>query len=82
MSFLCPNGSSHFVDLATIYSQENTGHMNMNEQSAWIGLHKQTFNNSDLWYWSDGQLNDLWRWAENEPGNHDSCAVINNRHKK
>lgn len=56
--------------------------MNMNEQSAWIGLHKQTFNNSDLWYWSDGQLNDLWRWAENEPGNHDSCAVVNNKHKK
>ncbi|XP_036951216.1 C-type mannose receptor 2-like [Acanthopagrus latus] len=72
---------SHFVDLATIYTQDNTGYMNIEEHKAWIGLHRQYGNDSTLWYWSNGQLNYFWRWADNQPGN-DDCAVVNNRQKK
>ncbi|XP_073319973.1 macrophage mannose receptor 1-like [Pagrus major] len=78
----------HHDDLATIYTQADTYSMNMDGYDAWIGLYKQASNyswtpNWYYWYWSNGNLNNLYTlWAENEPGDSESCAVVSSHNKR
>nr|XP_046251768.1 macrophage mannose receptor 1-like isoform X2 [Scatophagus argus] len=67
----------YYTDLATIYTQSDTELMNMNEYFAWIGLHRPAnFSTSSNWLWSDGWNNFINRWAQDEPGDGESCAFI------
>lgn len=77
--FFCPNSSQHYTDLATIYTQSDTGKMHMSQYYAWIGLHKSEGNplaHLSDWIWPNGQMNTLDAWSQDEPGNEDSCASV------
>uniref|UniRef100_A0A8C4NST7 C-type lectin domain-containing protein n=1 Tax=Dicentrarchus labrax TaxID=13489 RepID=A0A8C4NST7_DICLA len=71
--------SNWYTDLATIYTQSDLDQLFLDGYDSWIGLHKP---GAYKWYWSDGEINDFYKWADKQPDYRKDCASVNYGHKR